>query len=311
MENQQVQIDKSLFSALKGRCLVVTGGSSGIGLATARLFLNHGASVVVGDLNAPPAEIVQSVAFKKTNVSSYASLVELFEFARDQNNGRWPDVVFANAGISERGDPFGASASLHDEPDHSITAVNVTSVANTAKLAFYAARQNNNNGSGKGVQTTSLIMTASMAGYRGHPELPIYTATKHAVVGLLRSLRYLGPRANVACSLIAPAITSTPLIVPDEARSRVDYRHVAQSMINGKVSVNTPEQVAEAVAYLAALGPKANGVGLSVIDGECVDLERGIARTARLWLSEKSEKAFRSGDGSYAAHTAKAAGSKL
>ncbi|KAH7195130.1 hypothetical protein BKA60DRAFT_601396 [Fusarium oxysporum] len=90
------------LTALKGNVIVVTGGSSGIGLATVELLLSIGASVVNGDVQAPEKEMAGAYEFIKTDVTKWEELLALFNKAKE-THGRI-DHVFANAGIGPRAD---------------------------------------------------------------------------------------------------------------------------------------------------------------------------------------------------------------
>ncbi|KAK5146480.1 hypothetical protein LTR32_001938 [Rachicladosporium monterosium] len=92
--------DKNIQS-LTGKIVVLTGGSSGIGLATTQLLLKLGASVVSGDINPPPVEH-DRLSFIKTNVTQWSDLVALFDHAKERH-GRI-DHALANAGVSGRAD---------------------------------------------------------------------------------------------------------------------------------------------------------------------------------------------------------------
>jgi NAD(P)-dependent dehydrogenase (short-subunit alcohol dehydrogenase family) len=124
----------------------MTGGSSGIGLATVELLQSLGASVVSGDIQAPPA--TGEFLFVQTDVKNWADLVNLFRSAKEKY-GRI-DYVFANAGIGpranylaldvdEKGDP--------KEPNRDTLDINLNSVVNTATLAVHYLKDQAEGGS--------------------------------------------------------------------------------------------------------------------------------------------------------------------
>ncbi|EXM15829.1 hypothetical protein FOTG_15864 [Fusarium oxysporum f. sp. vasinfectum 25433] len=90
------------LTALKGKVIVIIGGSSGIGLATVELLLLIGASVVNGDVQALEKEMAGAYEFIKTDITKWEELLVLFNKAKE-THGRI-DHVFANAGISLRAD---------------------------------------------------------------------------------------------------------------------------------------------------------------------------------------------------------------
>lgn len=90
-------MDDCDFSPLKGAVVVITGGSSGIGLATVKLLLTQGAKVIIGDLQEPPAVICSDrLSFLRTDVTSWTDLKDLFETAVKVFGQ--VNHVFANAG---------------------------------------------------------------------------------------------------------------------------------------------------------------------------------------------------------------------
>lgn len=118
-----------------------------------------------------------------------------------------------------------------------------------------------------------------------------YNAAKHGVVGMVRSLRFLGPRDNISISLVAPALTTTAILTTPTS----SFTDVAASISAAGVPLNTPERVAEVVAYLMGLGKEANGMGLLVQGGKVVDLERGIAGSRKSWMGEEVAKDYEEG----------------
>ncbi|EGU72735.1 hypothetical protein FOXB_16757, partial [Fusarium oxysporum f. sp. conglutinans Fo5176] len=93
-------IDDKDLTSLEGKVVIVTGGSSGIGLATVELLLSLGASVVCGDVQAPQKDLGGTYTFIKTDVSIWRDLVALFNNTK-KIYGRI-DHVFANAGVGPR-----------------------------------------------------------------------------------------------------------------------------------------------------------------------------------------------------------------
>ncbi|KAI0517751.1 putative 15-hydroxyprostaglandin dehydrogenase [Xylaria bambusicola] len=174
--------DESLTS-VEGKVVIVTGGSSGIGLSTVQLLLSLGASVVGADLHEPLEGAVSSArfTFNQADVSKWQDLVGLFKKAI-QLHGR-VDHVLSNAGVGprtnyingieldENGDP--------KEPTSLVPDVNLKGAINTATLAIHYIRKNPSGG--------SIVVTSSATGlhrFRGVD----YTVSKHGTIGLIRGL---------------------------------------------------------------------------------------------------------------------------
>lgn len=303
-------ITASSLPSFASRTCLITGGSSGIGYSTALLLSSLGCNVLIGDLQPPPPSTPRQIAFLSTDITSYAAVLKLFRHCK-AGFGVYPDIVFANAGIGERGDVFSvvSDEEIEVEPNHEVLELDLKAAANTVRLAWWGMKKENVAG--------SIVLTASVAGYAPQPGLPMYVepprrprcpcssppfsadvqrrynAAKHGVVGLVRSLRYLGPKDNIAVSLVAPAITETAILTTAATSSE----SVASSLKAAGVPVNTPERVAEVVAYLMGLGQAASGMGLMVQGGEVVDLEKGIAGNRNAWMGERMASMYRSGTG--------------
>ncbi|ORY88558.1 hypothetical protein BCR35DRAFT_329809 [Leucosporidium creatinivorum] len=298
-----------------GRTAVITGGSSGIGLTTALLLSSLGCNVLIGDLQppAPSVSLPPNVVYHQTDVLSYPSLLALFRFSK-AHFGVYPDLIYANAGISEKGKLFGGGEEedIEQEPDHKTLRVDLEAVANTVRIGWWGVRQEKKEG--------VIVVTASMAGYAGQMGLPMYNAAKHGCVGLVRSLRYLGPSQGISISLVAPAITTTPLLVsplpyakspssaPDptgRGSSLTSLSHmedpaaVTSAFKSAGVPVNTPDDVAHVVVGLMGEGKGSNGKGVLVQGGLCSDLERGIAGCREEWMGGEGRMArlYKGGSG--------------
>lgn len=139
--------DKDL-AGLKGKVVIVTGGSSGIGLATVATLLSLGASVVNADINPPAEQPESSYTFVKTDVTVWADQVALFKKAKEIH-GR-VDHVFANAGVGPRANYLSTDVDENGdlvEPTHALLDVSLKGVMHTATLAIYHMRQQAEGGS--------------------------------------------------------------------------------------------------------------------------------------------------------------------
>ncbi|KAI5474230.1 hypothetical protein MNV49_003868 [Pseudohyphozyma bogoriensis] len=256
-----LNIPSNSFPSFKGRTAFITGGSSGIGLETVKLLTSLSCNVLVADLSPPPSSIPGPgvIHFHHTDVTSYSNLLAAFRSAHARF-GTYPDIVFANAGIGEVGDLFSevSDEEIEREPKHQVVGIDLVAVANT-----------------------------------GQPGLAMYNAAKHGVVGLLRGLRYVAPKDKVAISLVAPAITTTPLLDTPEMK----HEDRSKVMLKAGIPLNTPRRIAEVVVWLAARGQAANGQGVLVQGGECVDLEAGIAKNRKAWMGETHARLYKGGSG--------------
>ena len=182
---------------LQGRTAVVTGGASGIGLATARRFTTEGADVVIADIAVEAGEKAAAdigARFRQLDVSDSASWDDLV--AAEPKI----DVAHLNAGVVTGA--FNGFDSLTDEQYRRIMGVNVDGVVN----GFRALPAVMSDGGG------AIVVTASIAGIIPFPQDPIYTMTKHAVLGLARSLAPLLSHKGIRVNAICPGITDTPLL---------------------------------------------------------------------------------------------------
>jgi NAD(P)-dependent dehydrogenase (short-subunit alcohol dehydrogenase family) len=207
---------------LKGKVAVVTGGSSGIGLATVRRFEAEGARVVVADL----ADGEAGERFVRADVSNPEDWPAIVAAAEELGG---IDVAYLNAGVTT-GEPD--ITALTDAQYRRIMGANVDGVVFGVRAVVPAMVAR---GGG------AIIATASLAGLISFPVDPIYTLTKHAVVGLVRSLaQQLEPR-GITINAVCPGIVDTPL-VGDQAKTALEA---------AGFPIIPPEQIAEAVLACA------------------------------------------------------------
>ncbi|OAL38896.1 hypothetical protein AYO20_01647 [Fonsecaea nubica] len=185
---------------------IVTGGSSGIGDALVRHLVSLNWRVVVADIN-PPKESLPESLFVKTDITSWQDQADMFKQAYAWS-GRL-DFVALNAGVDHGDDVFGNLSGDVDRPpsrpDTRPFEVNVTGTFYGIKLAAHYMTVPSTH-SDKPKPGGKIIITASGGGIFPIPILPQYTASKHALVGLVRALA----RINAVC----PAIVDTPGLPP-------------------------------------------------------------------------------------------------
>ncbi|KAG9949347.1 NAD(P)-binding protein, partial [Aureobasidium melanogenum] len=236
----EITINDADLQAVKGKVVLMTGGSSGIGLATTTLLLGLGAKVINGDMNPPPSQLdsesADSYEYVRTNVTIWPELVTLFKAALDLHGHI--DHVFANAGMrpvanylaleeDTNGDPT--------EPNHMTLDVNLKAVVNTACLGLHYMQKHP--APKNSVQSITLTgSTSSIYRFRAAD----YGLSKHGVLGLLRGLAPVTyPDLPIRVNVLCPSWTVTGLT--DES----NYRGV-------KVNLQSAEPVARAAVLLMA-----------------------------------------------------------
>lgn len=227
---------------LKNKVAVITGGSRGIGFATADKFLQEGAVVILTASSQESADKAaallkekypdRTVAGISPNLASLQSVRESFEKAARQYG--CIDILVNNAGISES-TPF---TEYTEEMYDKVMDVNVKGVFNATRVASECMIAR-----GKGV----ILSTSSMVSISGQPTGFAYPASKFAVNGLTVSLaRELGPK-GIRVNAVAPGITATDMMkavpkeVIDPLISQIPLRRLGQ-----------PEDIANAFVFLAS-----------------------------------------------------------
>ncbi|QDL90837.1 glucose 1-dehydrogenase [Paroceanicella profunda] len=220
------------------KVVVVTGGTDGIGLATARSFATQGARVYITGrrqdrLDAAVGEIGQGVIGVRGDVSDAADLDRLYaQIGRD--HGR-VDVVFANAGISEQA----ALGNIDEAHFDRLFDINVKGMVFTVQKALPLMSAGG-----------AIVLTGSGAGVKGFPGLSIYSATKAAIRALARGwtadLKSRGIRVNV----VSPGMVLTPAMATYLRTNEGAEAWMQQTIPFGRLG-NTDE-IARAVLFLAS-----------------------------------------------------------
>jgi NAD(P)-dependent dehydrogenase (short-subunit alcohol dehydrogenase family) len=229
------------MNKLQDRTAVITGGSSGIGLATAKRFAEEGAHVfIVGrrqsELNKAVDHIGKNVTAVQGDVTRMEDLDRLYSKVKAERGS--VDVLFANSGFVEHQAIWEISPEHYDKTFD----VNVRGVIFTVQKALPILRDN-----------ASIILTGSVATIKGLPAHDTYSATKAAVRSLARTwtmeLKGRGIRVNV----ISPVAIDTP-IIDSQASSPEDAEKIRQNFAAATPlgRIGRPEEIASAALFLAS-----------------------------------------------------------
>jgi meso-butanediol dehydrogenase/(S,S)-butanediol dehydrogenase/diacetyl reductase len=222
---------------LKDKRVLVTGGASGIGAATAARFLEEGSQVCVLDRDADGCKAIrhQLPALSEAIIADVTDLMQVeAAFGEAIRALGAVDVLINNAGISIRHNFLDITPEEWDR----VIAVNLTGVFYVAQTG---ARHMWQRGSGV------ILQTASTNGITGYPYYADYNATKAGVIELTRSIALeLAPKIRVCA--VAPGYVLTPM-------QRAEYSNAMLEEVNGKIPLQRhakPEEIAALFAYLAS-----------------------------------------------------------
>ena len=223
------------MAKLRGKVAVITGGTTGIGFATAKLFVEEGAYVFITgrrqkELGDAVNSIGDNVSGVQGDVSKLADLDRLYEAVRAQ--GRRIDVVFANAGFGE----FARLDSVTEEHVDRLFSINVKGALFTVQKALPLL----NDGG-------SIILTGSVASVKGTPAFWVYGATKAALRNFVRAWTIELKDRRVRSNVLSPGPTETPLVdrQPPDAIAKI-----VATIPMGRMG--SPEEIAKAALFLAS-----------------------------------------------------------
>ncbi|HEX6312077.1 MAG TPA: SDR family oxidoreductase [Acidimicrobiia bacterium] len=218
---------------LEGKVALITGAASGIGKATAELLASEGARICVVDLTDDLGhELATTLGgfFVRADMGDSHEIDDAFTACERELGGI--DIAFLNAGIA-----IGHSdlETLTDDVYRRIMRVNVDGVVFGARAAIRTLERR---GGG------SIVATSSLAGLVPFPPDPVYDLTKHAVVGLIRSIAPTVAGKDITANTVNPGITDTNILSSD-----------AKAMLQGAgFPIMPATQIAEAVLQIVTTG---------------------------------------------------------
>jgi NAD(P)-dependent dehydrogenase (short-subunit alcohol dehydrogenase family) len=226
---------------LEGKIALVTGGNGGIGLATAKRFVNEGAYVFITgrraeELAAAVKDIGKDVTGVRGDVSDLGDLDRLFAQIK-QKKGRL-DIVFANAGIAKYG-PFGKiTEELYDQ----IFSINVKGLVFTVQKALPLLPDG-----------ASIILNASIVASKGLAANSVYSATKAAVRSFARTWTTDLKDRRIRVNAVSPGFIDTPGL--SDLLASADVGKERLKMISNAVPLGrfgTPDEIAKVLVFLAS-----------------------------------------------------------
>ena len=226
---------------LKGKIALVTGGNSGIGLATAIRLVHEGAYVFItgrraAELRAAEQKIGRNVTAVQADVSNLADLDRLFDQIK-QEKGRL-DIVFANAGVAK----YARLGAITEELYESIFNINVKGLLFTVQKALPLLPDG-----------AAIILNASIVASKGLSDNSVYSATKAAVRSFARTWTTDLKARRIRVNAISPGTIDTPGLSHLLASS--DAGEQRKKMISSAVPLGrfgTPDEIAGAVVFLAS-----------------------------------------------------------
>lgn len=235
-----------------GLSVIVTGGASGIGLATARQFVLRGARVAVLDLSVDALD--EDLVGFQADISDEASVTRAVTAAAERFGGL--DIVINNAGI-------GAQGTVEDYSDDEwarVLNVNVTGIARVSSAALPHLRRSAH---------AAIVNTCSVAATSGLPQRALYSASKGAVAALTRAMATDHLADGIRVNSVSPGTADTPWV--GRLLAKASDPEGERAALNGRQAIGrliAPDEVAAAILYLASpLSGSTTGVDLEVDGG--------------------------------------------
>ncbi len=251
---------------LAGKVALVTGAASGLGRAVAERFVAEGANVVIADIaddrgQALAAAMGPRAVFVHCDHTRSDDNAAAIQRACDSFGGL--DIVHNNAGGPFAGPFDGADDATIDR----VLRVNLFGVMQMTRAALPALRQSARRNPAGAV----LLFTSSLQGLKAKPNFSLYTVSKHAIVGLVRSLALELAPQNIRVNAICPTVIETPMLqafLPGMADDREEaMRRFRATIPLGRMP--EPDDVASAALFLASDEARVvTGVALPVDGGQ-------------------------------------------
>jgi len=235
----------------EGLVAVVTGGASGIGLATARELAARGARVAVLDRN---ADVEAPLEAYTADVTDRASVDAAIAAVAERFGGI--DIVVNNAGIGA----IGSVADNDDDEWARVLDVNVIGMARVSAATLPWLRRS---------QAAAIVNTCSIAALAGLPDRALYSASKGAVLALTRAMATDHVREGIRVNCVCPGTAATPWV--ERLLSQADDPAAELAALNARQAIGrlvTAEEIARSIAYLASpLSGSTTGSALEVDGG--------------------------------------------
>ena len=242
-----------------GRTIVITGGGSGIGKETALQFAEHGANVVVADVDdehgASVAEAIgNNAVFVQADVTNMDQLETMVTTAVDEFGQL--DFAFNNAGIGGEQVPTG---DLSEDAWHQVIDINLNGVWRSMKAELDVMADQATGG--------AIVNTSSILGKVGFASASAYVAAKHGVLGLTKTAAWEYAQAGIRVNAVCPGFIETPLL--EAGGITEDEETLAQiEGMHSQGRLGQPEEIADAVMWLCSDGASfTNGEALTVDSG--------------------------------------------
>lgn len=226
---------------LEGKIAVITGGNSGIGLATAKRFVTEGAYVFITgrrqkQLDLAVSEIGKNVIGIQSDVSNLADIDKLYNTVKDEKNHI--DIIFANAGIAQ----FAPLEKISEEHFVKIFSINVKGLLFTVQTLLPIFQEGG-----------SIILNASIGSSKGIEESSVYSATKAAVRSFARTWTVDLRHRKIRVNAISPGPIDTPIfsnLTQNEEQSEQFKKNIVNTVPMRRMG--NPDEVAKVVSFLAS-----------------------------------------------------------